>query len=109
MAWCHTWTDIDNPKSAWSPDWFKNHVVYSRGKITVEKFQSKPGQVFGIYFETKKRIAHMGMITGEDRLHYRTIEGNTDASGGREGDGVYRRVRKKDLVYKIVDYVPKGQ
>lgn len=104
MAWCHNEAGIDNPKSAWSPDWFKTNVVYSKNKPVVS-FQAKPGQVFGLYFETKKRIAHIGMITGEDRLHYYTIEGNTNGSGGREGDGVYRRIRTKKSIYKISDYV----
>jgi len=83
-------------------------VVYSRNKPTIEIFKSKPGQVFGLYFESKGRIAHMGIITKEDRLHYITIEGNTDGSGGREGDGVYKKIRTKRSIYKISDYIADG-
>ncbi|MGV8136503.1 MAG: CHAP domain-containing protein [Mangrovibacterium sp.] len=104
VTWCHDSAGIDNPSSAWSPDWFRSNVVYQSQKKTVVPFTSQPGQVFGLYFETKRRVAHVGMITGEDRLHYTTIEGNTDGSGTREGDGVYRRIRTKKSIYVISDY-----
>lgn len=105
MTWCHNKAGIDNPKSAWSPDWFKTNVVYQRNKPTIAAFKSKPGQVFGLYYEKLGRIGHVGMIVCEDKLHYRTIEGNTGSDGGREGDGVYRKIRSKKLMFKIADYV----
>ncbi len=41
-------------------------------------------------------LSHMGIVELYDRskgvIH--TIEGNTDPSGGRDGDGIYRRTRK---------------
>lgn len=108
VTWCHDQAGIDNPRSAWSPDWFKTNIIYSRNKPTIEIFKSKPGQVFGLYFESKGRIAHVGIIIKEDRLHYITIEGNTDGSGGREGDGVYKKIRTKRSIYKISDYITDG-
>ena len=111
-AWCaafasHVFIEagVKAPLSAWSPDWFKTNVVYFRSNITIDKFKSKPGQVFGLYFESKGRIAHIGIIIKEDKLHYITIEGNTDGSGGREGDGVYKKIRTKRSIYKISDYI----
>jgi hypothetical protein len=59
----------------------------------------------GIYYESKRRVAHVGLITGETRGHYETIEGNTNSAGSNEGDGVYRKIRKKETIYIISDYV----
>jgi hypothetical protein len=68
------------------------------------RFESKPGQVFGLYFESKKRVAHVGLIVSETKFSYITIEGNTDTDGSREGDGVYRKIRNKRSIYIISDY-----
>jgi hypothetical protein len=104
VAWCHNQLNIPNPESAWSPDWFRANVVYRRNDPGLISFQSRPGQVFGLYYESKKRVAHVGIITGETRFHYQTIEGNTNAAGSNEGDGVYRKIRKKESIFVISDY-----
>jgi hypothetical protein len=109
--WCAafvTWTMIQakvkTPHSAYSPDWFISNVIY---KQTWQKTypEAKPGMVFGLYFASKKRIAHVGFIDGEDHNNYYTVEGNTNEAGSREGDGVYRKIRPKNTVYVIADYV----
>lgn len=104
MAWSHKEAGIKAPTSAYSPDWFKTNVVYRSNNPKVTPFESAPGQVFGIYFEAKKRVAHVGMITGETKLSYITIEGNTNNGGSRDGDGVYKRIRNKRGIYVISDY-----
>jgi hypothetical protein len=105
LAWCHEQNHIKNPRSAYSPDWFRTNVVYSKLKIGLTEFNSKPGQVFGLYFESKRRVAHVGMITGETKFSYLTIEGNTNEAGSREGDGVYRKIRNKRTIFVISDYI----
>lgn len=104
VAWCHDQNSIPNAQSAYSPDWFRSNVVYERMRLENMGFISKPGQVFGLYFESKGRVAHVGMITGETKFSYTTIEGNTDDGGSREGDGVYARIRNKRSIYVIADY-----
>jgi hypothetical protein len=37
---------------------------------------------------------HMGIVTSVNGDEFRSIEGNTNESGSREGDGVYRKTRK---------------
>lgn len=106
VSWCHDQSGIKNPRSAYSPDWFKTNVVYRQYEKRTDLFVSKPAQVFGIYFETKKRVAHVGIITGETKFSYTTIEGNTNEAGSREGDGVYRKIRNKRSIYIISDYIP---
>ena len=94
MSWCHEELSIPNPLSAWSPDWFKANVVYKKYHKRLKPFLSRPGQVFGLYYDHLGRIGHIGLITSETNLHYNTIEFNTGAGGTREGDGVHQGWRK---------------
>ena len=110
-AWCaatvaisHDDAKIKNPHSAYCPDWFKNHVVYQRSKITLDKFKAKKGQVMGLYIESKGRVGHVGMIIDENRFSYVTIEGNTSGESIDEGDGCYKKIRSKRIIYVISDY-----
>lgn len=116
-AWCAAFVNwsleqcgYHGPKSpAWSPSWFTDHVIYTKGMITFgnEAYQRPgPGDVFGIYFLSKKRIAHVGFIDQWPNKHYTiTVEGNTNEAGSREGDGVYRKYRIKSQIYKISRWV----
>jgi len=63
------------------------------------------GDVFGIYFPEKKRIAHVGFIDQWDGTWLITVEGNTNVSGSIEGDGVYRKRRLVKSVYKVARYI----
>jgi hypothetical protein len=105
VSWLHIENNVPNPESGYSPDWFRANVVYAARQPRITPFESRPAQVFGLYYESKKRIAHVGIITGETRLHYETIEGNTNTAGSNEGDGVYRKIRKKETIYMISDFV----
>ncbi|GAP68841.1 hypothetical protein BA6E_105115 [Bacteroidales bacterium 6E] len=105
LTWCHNQLGIPNPKSAWSPDWFKANVVYRRGKPLLLPFESLPGQVAGFYSESKKRVSHVALIESESRQHYFTIEFNTNGAGSDDGEGVRRLMRKKGTVHVIADHV----
>jgi len=108
QPWCAaflTWTfraaGIKAMVSGYSPNWFPaKKVIYTRGSSR----NSSPGtaDVFGIYFPTKKRIAHVGFIdewkSGSIAI---TVEGNTNEAGSREGDGVYKKRRLKSQIYKV--------
>lgn len=72
-AWCAAFVNyhlstcgVVTPKSpAWSPSWFTDNVIYHYGNITYkDKGYSTPtsGDVFGIYFTSKQRIAHVGFV-----------------------------------------------
>jgi hypothetical protein len=105
LSWMHLELNIPNPESGYSPNWFRANVVYRRGEKRMTPFISRPGQVIGLYIESKGRIGHVGMIESENRLHYNTIEGNTNGAGSDEGDGVYRKIRKKETISVISDFV----
>ena len=63
------------------------------------------GDVFGLYFPEKGRIAHVGFIDEWKDPWVITVEGNTNVLGGREGDGVYRKRRLVRSIYKVARYV----
>jgi hypothetical protein len=61
------------------------------------------GDLFLLWNESLKRFAHIGIVTEvEGDVTYRTIEGNTNGGGSREGSGVFARVRRVDGRTKFV-------
>jgi hypothetical protein len=112
-AWCAafvTWTfkqaGIIAVVSGWSPSWFPSgNTIYIRGA----KSNKTPGtaDVFGIWFQNLGRVAHVGFIDEwQDSKSYTiTVEGNTNDSGSREGDGVYRKRRLKSQIYKVSRFI----
>ncbi|MCD0489791.1 peptidoglycan-binding protein [Pedobacter sp. MC2016-14] len=100
--WCAAWISFvfmkagyTLPRTGWSP------ALFRKGKLTREP---KRGVVFGLYFPDKKRIAHCGILERVHGSHLYTIEGNTDASGSNEGDGVYRRLRNLKHVRHFAEW-----
>lgn len=68
---------------------------------------ASPGaaDIFGIFFPEKNRIAHAGFIDQWDGTWLITVEGNTNLSGSREGDGVYRKRRAVKTIYRVARYI----
>lgn len=82
--------------------------IYPPSQTTGNRQQTTPGtgDIFGIYFPDKNRIAHTGFIDQWDGTWLITVEGNTNVSGGREGDGVYRKRRPVKSIYQVARYIP---
>jgi peptidoglycan hydrolase-like protein with peptidoglycan-binding domain len=57
----------------------------------------KPGDIF-----TLSAVSHVGIVLSVSGSRMKTIEGNTDGSGSREGDGVYQRERTISSTRKLV-------
>jgi len=53
--------------------------------------QVQPGHVF--FIDTGEGHGHTGFVVGRSGNDFRTIEGNTNELGGREGIGVFARTR----------------
>jgi len=113
-AWCAafvTWVfkqaGVDAAVSGWSPDWFPaKNTIYTSGKTGNGTPQQ--GDVFGIYFQDKGRIAHVGFVDSwkaGGSSYVITVEGNTNEAGSNEGDGVYRKRRLKSQVYKVSRFI----
>lgn len=62
---------------------------------------SAPGDHLAIYYKNLGRIGHTAVIIGEDEKFFRTVEGNTNAEGSREGNGVFIRKRLKASTYCV--------
>lgn len=75
------------------------HFVYLKGNKIREPVA---GDVFTLYYAHLKRIGHTGFFDKHinDKI-YRTVEGNTNAAGSREGDGVYVKYRSYNSTYSI--------
>ena len=96
ISWVFAKAGYAQPRSGWSPDL----VPISRLARS-----ALPGNVIGIYFPAYKRIAHVGVIASVDGSWINSIEGNTNISGSRDGDGVYRKKRHVKTIYRMADWV----
>ena len=130
VCWVFGQANVDNPRTGWSPDLFKGSKVIwgiaESRKLKVESMkkhkdgnslvamsvrpatnnqQPTTGDIFGLFFPEKNRIAHTGFIDQWDGTWLITVEGNTNVSGGREGDGVYRKRRLVKSVYQVARYI----
>ncbi len=98
VAWCFVQCEVKTVQSAWSPSWFpQNKVIYKQGKGIIPQ----SGDVFGLYYPSKKRVAHVGFIHKWGDVYIITVEANTNDAGSREGDGVYKKRRLKRQIYIV--------
>ena len=91
---------------AWAPTWTAKHVIWKVSDLkalTPGPVEPGPGDVFGLWFPSKQRVAHVGLITDwqPGNKYTLTIEGNTNNAGSREGDGVYAKRRLKSQLYRV--------
>lgn len=107
-AWVYKEAGVKNfPKSAWSPDWVRN-PSWTRSSGGKEPL---PGDAFGIWFSSKNRVAHTGLVK-KWGSSVTTIEGNTGPSGtvpgspgDRDGDGSYKKFRLKTQIYSVRNWI----
>lgn len=104
VSYCLSANNIKNPRSGWAPAYFTTtSTIWTRG--AEDNQQPLPGDLFGIYFRNKGRIAHVGFVHKYGDTYTITVEGNTNEAGSREGDGVYRKRRLTKQLFKISRYV----
>ena len=95
VSWVFQQAGYELPRTGWSP------ALFPAARLAKA---AAPGNVFGIYFPALKRIAHCGLVVSSRSDWVSTVEGNTDASGGREGGGVYQRLRHKKSIRLYSDW-----
>jgi len=71
-------------------DWARARPVTVQ--ILPESARARPGDV--VVFD----FSHTGIVVDDTPHWVRTVEGNTDAGGSREGDGVWQKQRSRALV-----------
>jgi len=96
LSWVFMREGFAKPRSGWSPD------LVPLSRLTSA---ARPADIAGIYFPELRRVAHVGMI---EKVHHHwavTIEANTNLAGSREGEGVYRKRRHLQTIYRIADWI----
>ncbi len=96
LSWVFKQAGYEQPVTGWSPALFP---LARQVKVPA------PGIVFGIYFPSLKRIAHCGIIEQVKGNFIFGIEGNTNLSGSREGNGVHRKLRHVKSIYRYADWI----
>lgn len=105
---CYTFgqAGVKNPRSGYCPDLFlPNRVIYKRTSRGPPKALPQQGDVWGLYFPEKGRVAHVGFVDQWGEKYVITVEGNTNEAGSREGDGVYRKRRPRSSIYVVAKYI----
>lgn len=75
------------------------HLVYSKG---VKIRAPIPGDVGTLYYPSLKRIGHTFFFDEEiNEKVYKSVEGNTNGAGSREGNGVYVKYRSYKATHSI--------
>ena len=105
VSWCAANSQATEiiPKFAYTPagaQWFKER----------RRWYSSPKRGDIVFFDFIGRISHTGIVEAVQKDgSIITIEGNTNTSGSAQGDGVYRMVRRANIVgYGRPDYrIPK--
>lgn len=115
ICWVFNRAGVPNPNTAWAPRlfprekviWERSRIVYRKGIYAKESCSllPRPGDVFALWFPEKKRIAHAGFVDSWSDSWLITVEGNTNIAGGREGDGVYRKRRLVQSIYRVANWI----
>lgn len=108
QAYIHDAAGLPAPNSARVVDWFVQNVVWLQNWGPV-KPDVKAGMVGALYYRELGRLGHIVLIVGQDKNNYYTIEGNTNALGSREGQGVWRKIRSKQSIAALADYCLNGK
>lgn len=97
------------PRSAWSPSWVAQPSwTRASGGLT-----PLPADAFGIWFASKDRVAHTGLVSKWGDEVVLTVEANTSpsASAGsaadRNGDGIWSKRRLVRQVYSVRNWLDK--
>lgn len=97
---------------AWRPKWAGAYRMEEwadlRGVLVMRDVRTpKPGLLHTLDIITFRSISHIGIVlTDDDKGNVSTVEGNTNASGHPNGDGVYLRTRKQSDVRAVIRIVP---
>jgi hypothetical protein len=91
----------------WSPSFFPaGRVTWKKGSNEI----IKEGRIFGMYFSSKKRVAHVGAIRSYvGGGWYQTYEGNTNDDGSRTGNEFLPKLRHVSQIYVAADWTTKKQ
>ncbi len=94
---------VKNVITAWSPTSLnKNNLVWFNKKALKTVLA---GDVFSLYYPNLGRIGHTGFVNRDMGGTYESVEGNTNNSLSREGDGVYKKIRSKNGTFAMSRWI----
>lgn len=136
VSWSFGQLGFSQPRNPWSPALFpEKRIVWKQasgaakaaegpGGIitntrTATPSQPKPGDVFGIYYSSIRRIGHVGFVDAWGNNQCITVEGNTGPEGampsindpanpiraGPDTEGVFRKRRPIRTIYAVADWI----
>ena len=106
VKWCFIQNNIPNTINAMALSTNRpGHYVYFKGnKIR----NPQPGDVFTLYYAKLGRIGHTGFYDKDvNGTIFKSVEGNTNSAGSRDGDGVYIKYRSYKATYSINRWLEK--
>lgn len=103
ISWVYKVNKVTEFKTAWAPGWFPKNKSLPLTPSQGGGQTPKPGDVFGIWINN--RIGHVGLVYVCGDKVVRTIEGNTNDAGSREGDGVYEKRRLRRQIYAVSKWI----
>ncbi len=96
VSWCFGKAGYTQPRNPWSPALFPaNRTVWMKSG---NARAIKQGDVFGIYYPTLKRVAHVGFVDQVDGDWLVTVEGNAD-------NRVLRKRRHIGSLHAVADWL----
>jgi len=98
VSWVFKIAGYAEPRTAWSP------ALFPKARQSLAPL---PANLFGIYYTTLKRVAHVGFVIKKEKSWIISIEGNTNMDGSREGNGVYQKRRHMRTIYAYSDWITK--
>ena len=81
-------------------DWAEERELLHRHPAAAEE-----GDLFLLYYQTRRKFGHVGFVTGLQGQTILTLEGNTNFGGSREGYGVFERTRAVGQTTAFVRWV----
>jgi hypothetical protein len=104
--WSGTGPPFKLPRSARVVDWREWAKSASGWVLLPTDVELRPGDVVAWDFNgPKSGGTHIGLVeTGGSGNNFVTLEGNTDGSGSRDGDGFYRRKRTRAGLIFVARY-----
>ena len=97
-AWCFESAGLTKHGNAYSPTWFTTKTTTYKPSADIN-LTPQPGDVFGVWVESKGRVGHVGLIISwDDDNMVTTIEGNYS-------NKVVKQKRIKRQIYVAADWV----
>ncbi|RYF14703.1 MAG: peptidoglycan-binding protein [Flavobacteriales bacterium] len=98
VSWVFKIAGYAQPRTAWSP------ALFPKARQSLAPL---PANLFGIYYTTLRRVAHVGFVIKKEKNWIISVEGNTNMDGSREGNGVYQKKRHIRTIYAYSDWITK--